>query len=85
MAKRYQISDGKLLLTLQPDPEGGFVVTSPTDPAMITQAETIPQAFEMARDAFAALASAGPKTRRQRKPGWVKKKRVYAAKGSAAD
>lgn len=56
MAKRYQVSDGKLLLTLQPDPSGGFVVTSPTDPAMITQAETIDEAFKNARDAFAALA-----------------------------
>ena len=56
MAKRYTISDGKLLLTLQPDPAGGFVVTSPIDPAMITQADTIDEAFAMARDAFAALA-----------------------------
>ena len=56
MAKRYTVSDGKLLLTLQPDPAGGFVVTSPIDPAMITQAETIDEAFAMARAAFAALA-----------------------------
>jgi len=56
MAKRYTVSDGKLLLTLQPDPAGGFVVTSPIDPAMITQADTIAEAFAMARDAFAALA-----------------------------
>ena len=56
MAKRYQVSDGKLVLTLQPDADGGFVVTSPTDPAMITQADTIDEAFKMARDAFAVLA-----------------------------
>ena len=57
MATRYQISDGKLVLTLEPDPEGGFVVTSPTDPAMITQAESVADAFAMARDAFAALTA----------------------------
>jgi len=67
MAKRYQISDGKLLLTLQPDPDGGFVVTSPTDPAMITQAASIPEAFSMARDAFAALAESRSDANR-----WVK-------------
>jgi predicted RNase H-like HicB family nuclease len=58
MAKRrYQVSDGKLLLTLEPDNDGWFVVTSPTDPAMITQARSIEEAFTMARDAFAALAT----------------------------
>jgi predicted RNase H-like HicB family nuclease len=56
MAKRYQVSDGKLLLTLQPDSGGWFTVTSPLDPAMITQARTIEEAFAQARDAFAALA-----------------------------
>ncbi len=56
MAKRYTVSDGKLLLTLRPERDGGFVVTSPIDPAMITQADTIAEAFAMARDAFAALA-----------------------------
>jgi len=55
MAKQYTVSDGKLLLTLQPAEDGWFVVTSPVDPAMITQARTIPEAFTMARDAFAAL------------------------------
>jgi antitoxin HicB len=56
MGKRYQVSDGKLLLTLQPDTDGWFTVTSPLDPAMITQARTIEEAFTQARDAFAALA-----------------------------
>lgn len=56
MTKRYQVSDGKLLLTLQPDSDGWFVVTSPIDPAMITEARTIEEAFSQAHDAFAALA-----------------------------
>jgi len=56
-AKRYIINDGKLLLTLEEAEEGGFVVTSPVDPELITEAETIAEAFENARDALAALAA----------------------------
>jgi antitoxin HicB len=68
MARRYQVSDGKLLLTLQPEADGGFVVTSPIDPAMITQARTIEQAFVQARDAFAALAESRADAARWRLP-----------------
>ena len=52
--KKYTVSDGKLVLTLQEDEGGWYTVTSPTDPAMITQAKSIKEAFQMARDAFAA-------------------------------
>jgi hypothetical protein len=55
MAK-YNVTDGKLLLTLQEDEGGWYVVTSPSDLALITQARSIREAFEMARDAQAALA-----------------------------
>ena len=55
--KKYTVSDGRLILTLREDEGGWYVVTSPTDPAMITQARSIPEAFEMARDAFAGLAA----------------------------
>jgi predicted RNase H-like HicB family nuclease len=68
MAKRYQISDGKLLLTLEPDSDGWFVVTSPIDPAMITQARTIEEAFTQARDAFAALAESRTDANRWNRP-----------------
>lgn len=51
----YTISDGKLVLTLTEAEEGGYVVTSPMDPELITEAETIPEAFEMARDAMEGL------------------------------
>jgi predicted RNase H-like HicB family nuclease len=68
MAKRYQISDGKLVLTLQPDTDGWFVVTSPLDPAMITQARTIQEAFSQARDAFAALADSRADSTRWSRP-----------------
>ena len=56
-AKRYTVTDGKLLLTLTEDEGGWFMVTSPSDPALITQARTVGEAFKMARDAMAALAA----------------------------
>jgi antitoxin HicB len=55
MAKQYTVHDGKLVLTLEEAEEGGYIVTSPLDPAMITEAETIEEAFENARDAVKAL------------------------------
>jgi antitoxin HicB len=55
MSKRYTISDGKLALTLEEAEEGGFIVTSPIDPELITEAETIEEAFANARDAAKAL------------------------------
>jgi antitoxin HicB len=69
MAKpKYTVSDGKLLLTLEPDEEGWYLVTSPTDPAMITQARTIPEAFEIPTDAFAALAGSRADASRWNRP-----------------
>jgi antitoxin HicB len=53
--KRYTVSDGKLILILEEAEEGGFVVSSPIDPALNTQAESISEAFENARDALAVL------------------------------
>ena len=55
VGKTYTVSDGELVLRLEVAEEGGFVVTSPTDPELITQAETIEEAFFMARDAAEAL------------------------------
>jgi len=56
MAKRYTVSDGKMVLTLEEAPEGGYIVTSPMEPALVTEAETVAEAFEMARDAVKTLA-----------------------------
>jgi antitoxin HicB len=55
--KQYTVSDGKLVLTLQEAEEGGYIVTSPFDPQLITEAETVREAFENARDALNALAA----------------------------
>ena len=55
MRKHYTVSDGKLVLTLEPAEEGGYVVTSPLDPELITEAETVEEAFLNARDAVKML------------------------------
>ena len=61
MSKRYIVSDGKLMLALEPDEEGGYNVTSPLDPQLITQAETLEEAFANAYDARKALIQARAK------------------------
>jgi predicted RNase H-like HicB family nuclease len=53
--KGYTVSDGKLVLLLEPADEGGYVVTCPLDPELITEAESVEEAFENARDAAQAL------------------------------
>ena len=73
MSKRYTATDGKLVLILEEAEEGGYIVTSPLDPELITQAETIEEAFVNARDAAKALRQSrtrlmrrltGPRTQR---------------------
>jgi antitoxin HicB len=54
-SRKYVVSDGQFVLTLEPAEEGGFVVTSPLDPELVTEAETLEEAFENARDAADAL------------------------------
>jgi len=54
----YVVYDGELTLHLEPAEEGGYTVTSPVDSQLVTEAETIPEAFLMARDALAALHEA---------------------------
>jgi predicted RNase H-like HicB family nuclease len=53
--KRYMVTDGKLVLVLEAAEEGGYLVTSPFVPGLITEAETLEEAFEMARDAAETL------------------------------
>lgn len=67
MARQYTISDGKLVLTLAVAPEGGFVVTSPLHPELVTQGEDITECFANARDALKSLAQARAKLARQLK------------------
>jgi antitoxin HicB len=55
MIKRYTVSDGKMVLTLEDAEEGGYIVTSPLNLELNTEAETIEEAFANARDAAKAL------------------------------
>jgi antitoxin HicB len=68
MKTRYTISDGKLVLNLEAAEEGGYIVTSPLDPELITQAETLEEAFVNARDAARALKQSRRKLIRQLSP-----------------
>lgn len=63
--KRYTATDGKLVLYLQEAEEGGYVVTSPLDPELITEAETIQEAFLNAHDAVKALRTSRKKLLRK--------------------
>jgi antitoxin HicB len=58
MRKQYTVSVGKSVLKLESAAEGGYVVTSPFYPELITEAETIEEAFVNARDAARALKQA---------------------------
>ena len=58
MAKKptkYTVTDGELVLVLERDEDDPkwFVVTSPFNPDVVTQARTLDEAFEMARDVIA--------------------------------
>lgn len=69
LQKPFTVSDGTLTLLLEPAEEGGFVVTCPTDPELITQAETIEEAFEMAHDALEGLNAIRRERERSRRDG----------------
>jgi predicted RNase H-like HicB family nuclease len=55
MPQKYLVTDGEMTLSLEVAGEGGYVVTSPFDPDILTQAETLEEAFEMARDVVETL------------------------------
>ncbi|HET6249091.1 MAG TPA: type II toxin-antitoxin system HicB family antitoxin [Tepidisphaeraceae bacterium] len=65
MAKRYTVCDGKLVDYLEGAKEGGYVVTSPMEPALVTEGETISEAFFMARDALKTIAQSRVKMQKQ--------------------
>jgi antitoxin HicB len=73
--KNYTVSDGKLVLTLQPAEEGGYVVTSPLDPELITEAESVEEAFQNASDAMRALRQSRSKLLRQLQLGLKRDRR----------
>ena len=48
----------KLPLVLEPQPEGGYVVTCPLLPELISEGESMQSALQNANDALAALVEA---------------------------
>ena len=46
----------KIPLVLEPQPEGGYTVTCPLLPELITEGNTLAEALANAEDAFAAVA-----------------------------
>ncbi len=42
-------------LVLEPQPEGGFTVTSPVLPELVTEGDSVSEALANAEDAFAAV------------------------------
>ena len=45
----------RLPLIFAPQPEGGFTVTSPVLPELVTEGDTLEEAFANVRDALAAV------------------------------
>ena len=45
----------RIPLILEPQPEGGFTVTSPALPELITEGDSVSEALANAEDAFAAV------------------------------
>ena len=45
----------RIPLVLDPQPEGGYTVTSPLLPELITEGETVSEALANAEDAFVAV------------------------------
>ncbi|HEX6385103.1 MAG TPA: type II toxin-antitoxin system HicB family antitoxin [Anaerolineae bacterium] len=48
----------KLPLLLEPQPEGGYVVTCPVLPELITEGDSVEEAIQNANDALAAIIEA---------------------------
>ena len=60
MPKRYSVTDEKLTLTLEEAVEGGYILTSPMDPQLITEAESVYRAFLSDRDRKTRCVAALP-------------------------
>ncbi len=61
----------KVPLVLTPQPEGGFTVTSPVLPELVTEGDTADEALSNARDALAAVIETYDDLRRPLPPGIV--------------
>ncbi len=61
----FTVSDGDLSLHLEVADEGGYLFTAAFEPELITEAETLEEAFAMARDAIKALKASRAKLHRK--------------------
>ena len=57
----FTVSNGDLVLLLEPAENGWYAVSSPTEPHLHTQARSIEDAFDMAYDALESLHAARAK------------------------
>jgi antitoxin HicB len=71
--KSFIASDGRIQIQLTPCREGGYLVTSPLDPELITQAESLEEAFINAHDAALQLARAKKPRARKRETAAARK------------
>jgi antitoxin HicB len=61
----------KLPLILEPQPEGGFTVTSPLLPGLVTEGDSVEDALENVRDALATVIEAYRETGKALPPDLV--------------
>ena len=59
----------RLPLVFTPQPEGGFTVTSPVLPELVTEGDTLEEAFANVRDALAAVVELYAEEGRALPPG----------------
>ena len=59
----------RIPLLLEPQPEGGYTVTSPLLPELITEGDTLSEAMANAEDAFAVVLEIYEDERRPLPPG----------------
>ncbi len=57
MPKQYTVCDGKLVLTVKESKDGGYVVSSPLDPELFSEGDSLDEAIENAREVAALLAA----------------------------
>lgn len=64
-ATAFTVSDGELVLCFEPAEEGGYVITAPFEPELVTEAESLEEGFAMARDAIKALRASRKKLQKK--------------------
>jgi predicted RNase H-like HicB family nuclease len=64
--RSFVAMDGTLVLQLETAEEGGYVVTCPFEPALVTEAEKLEEAFENAADVVKLIHTVRGTKRRKR-------------------